>query len=130
MGLLTLIDKFHAWTNSLIKDRFPLVSLYYDIKPRSWWYWRTQPIHKLYKSNIESTTHKKSALFFTVHKSASTFFNWYLKDLCAQTGHIYVDVNGYFGTQGDVGVEKQNEPAFKKRVFRKKKTPQKSNQTS
>ena len=119
MGLLKLIDKFHEWSNSLVKDKFPLFSLYYYIKPRSWYYWRTQPIHQLYKGNLQATSSKKSALFFTVHKSASTFFNWYLKDVAQQSNHIYVDVNGYFGTQGPKGIETQNSSEFKTKVFRK-----------
>lgn len=119
MGLFTLVDKFHNWTNSLIKDRFPLLSLYYYIKPRSYFYWRKQAIHLLYKKNLKSTCPKKSTLFFTVHKSASTFFNWYLKDLCKQSGHIYIDVNGYFGTMGPKGIEIQNSSSFKQKVFKK-----------
>jgi hypothetical protein len=119
MGLFSLIDKFYTWTNSLIKDRFPTLSLYYYVKPRSWLYWRTQPIGKLYKGSIQAKTNKKSALFFTVHKSASTFFNWYLKDLANETGHIYVDVNGYFGTQGPKGLIAQQQPEFINKVFRK-----------
>src|SRR5438045_1414354 len=108
-----LLDKFHTWSNSLIKDRFPLLSLYYYTKPRSWLYWRTQPIHQLLNGSIKNNCTKKSVLFFTVHKSASTFFNWYLKDVAAQTGHTYIDINGYFGTQGKKGLEKQNETEFK-----------------
>lgn len=119
MGLVKLIDKFHTWSNSLIKDKFPLISLYYYIKPRSFMYWRTQPIHKLYKGNLRSNCNKKSALFFTVHKSASTFFNWYLKELSEQTGHIYIDVNGYFGTQGQKGLAIQKSEAFINKVFQK-----------
>lgn len=119
MGLFRLIDKFYTWTNSLIKDRFPTLSLYYYVKPRSFLYWRTQPIHQLYKGSLQGKTNKKSALFFTVHKSASTFFNWYLKELAAETGHIYVDVNGYFGTQGPKGLIAQQQPEFINKVFRK-----------
>jgi hypothetical protein len=119
MGLFRLIDKFYTWTFSLIKDRFPLFALYYYIKPRSWLYWRTQPIGKLYKGSLETKTDKKSVLFFTVHKSASTFFNWYLKDLAKETGHIYVDVNGYFGTHGPKGLIEQQQPEFIHKVFRK-----------
>lgn len=117
--MLKWIDKFHGWTNSLIKDRFPLLSLYYYIKPRSRLYWRTQPIHKLLNGNIKNAYTKKSVLFFTVHKSASTFFNTYLKDLAAQTGHTHIDINGYFSTYGKKGLEKQNETEFKNKAFKK-----------
>ena len=119
MGLFTPIDKFYGWTFKLIKDRFPWFALYYYIKPRSYVYWRTQPLHKLYHGNLESPCQKKSALFFTVHKSASTFFNWYLKELSAETKHIYVDVNGYFGTQGPKGLQTQQEPSFINKAFKK-----------
>lgn len=119
MGLLSAIDKVYGWTFKLVKDRFPWFALYYYIKPRSYVYWRTQPLHKLYKGNLESPCTKKSVLLFTVHKSASTFFNWYLKELAAETGHIYVDVNGYFGTQGPKGLAEQQEPQFINKVFKK-----------
>ncbi len=119
MGLFTLIDKFHTWSNSLIAKRLPLISLYYYTKPRAFLYTRSLPIHKLYTGKLQNTCLKKSVLFFTVHKSASTFFNWYLKELCLQTGHIYMDINGYFVTQGQKGVLKQNEPEFKNKVFKK-----------
>lgn len=119
MGLFSLVDKFYTWTNSLIKDRFPTLSLYYYVKPRSYLYWRTQPIGKLYKGSLVAKTNKKSALFFTVHKSASTFFNWYLKELASETGHTYVDVNGYFGTMGPKGLIVQNSSEFTHKVFKK-----------
>lgn len=119
MGLIRLIDKFHTWSNSLIADKFPLLSLYYYTKPRVFLYTRSLPIHKLYTGTLDATCSKKSVLFFTVHKSASTFFNWYLKELAGQTGHIHIDVNGYFVTQGQAGLQKQNEPAFKNKVFKK-----------
>ncbi|HWY11768.1 MAG TPA: sulfotransferase domain-containing protein [Bacteroidia bacterium] len=114
-----LLDKFHTWSNSLIKDRLPLVSLYYYIKPRSWLYWRTQPIHQLLNGIIENKCPKKSVLFFTAHKSASSFFNWYLKDLSVRTGQIHIDINGYFGTQGPAGIQKQNSEEFKNKAFKK-----------
>lgn len=119
MGLFSLVDKFYTWTNSLIKDRFPTLSLYYYVKPRSFLYWRTQPIGKLYKGSLEAKTTKKSVLLFTVHKSASTFFNWYLKELSTETGHTYVDVNGYFGTMGPKGLEVQKSSEFTQKVFKK-----------
>lgn len=119
MGLFTLLDKFHGWTNSLIANNFPLLSLYYYTKPRAYLYRRKQPLHQLYKGNLPNNCSKKSAIFFTVHKSASTFFNWYLNDLAKQTGHIYIDVNGYFVTQGQIGVQKQNETEFKQKIFKK-----------
>lgn len=120
MGLFSLIDKFHTWSNSLIAEKFPLISLYYYTKPRAFLYTRQLPIHKLYKGKLSNNCQKKSALFFTVHKSASTFFNWYLPELCQQTGHTYIDVNGYFVTQGEEGRRKQNEPQFKNKVFKEK----------
>jgi hypothetical protein len=58
-------------------------------------------------------------MFFTVHKSASTFFNRYLKELSSETTHTYVDVNGYFGTMGAKGLEVQQEAGFINKVFRK-----------
>ena len=119
MGLFSLVDKIYTWTNSLIKDRFPKLSLYYYVKPRSYLYWRTQPIHKLYKGSLKGTTPKKSVLLFTVHKSASVFFNWFLKELASETGHTYVDVNGYFGTMGPKGIEIQSSSEFTQKVFKK-----------
>lgn len=119
MQLLNLIDKFHTWSNSLIKNRLPLISLYYYTKPRLYLYWCTQPVHQLIRGELKGKAVKKSVLFFTVHKSASTFFTWYLREIAAETGHYHIDLNGYFTTQGKQGKIRQNEPEFINKVFKK-----------
>jgi len=120
MGLLRLIDKIHTGTNSLIKNRFPLLSLYYYTKPRSWWHWRGQPVGKLLNGNLKNIPSKQSVIFFMVHKSASTFFDRYLKDLAAETGHFHIDINGYFGTSWKEWLEKRKDLNFTRRVFKPK----------
>jgi hypothetical protein len=117
MGIFKILDILHTKSNSLVKDRLPLLSLYYYTKPRVYLWRRTQPLYKLFRGRLEITSTKKSLVFFTVHKSASTFFNWYLADLAQQTGHIYIDVNGYYVTQGEKGREKQKDPETLKRTF-------------
>jgi hypothetical protein len=120
MGLFTIIDRFHTWSNSLIKGRFPLLSLYYYNKPRSYVYWSTQPVHRLIKGNLKPGSDKKSVIFFTVHKSASTFFDRYLKELSKESGHIHIDLNGYFGTQWKKWLEMSQDQNFLQKIAMKK----------
>jgi hypothetical protein len=42
-----------------------------------------------------------------------------LKELASETGHIYADVNGYFGTQGPKGLITQQQPEFINKAFKK-----------
>ncbi len=120
MYLIKLVDKIHTWINSLIKDRFPMLSLYFYTKPRLYWYRRSQPLHQLLKGNLKSDSTEKSILFFTVHKSASTFMNSFLTDLGNESKLLHIDYNGYFA--GFSGPDKnylKNKDLLKK-VFIKK----------
>jgi hypothetical protein len=119
MGALSLIAKFHDATNSLIKNRLPLLSLYYYIKPRSWFYWRSQPVHSMANGGSPSTAKHESFIFFTVHKSASMLMENFLCDVSKETGMPQIDINGYFATQGDAGIEKQKEKEFLQKIFKK-----------
>ncbi len=120
MGLLSIADKLHTWTNSLIKNRLPTLSLYYYTKPRLWIYWRTQPIHKLINGGSLTSSDKQSILFFTVHKSASTLMVNFLDDLSKVTGLTQIDYNGYFASQGEKGLEKQQNKNIISKVFKPK----------
>ena len=117
MGILKLLDRFHTWSNSLIKNRLPLFSLYYYIKPRVYLWRRTQPLHELFRNKLKITSQKRSVILFTVHKSASSFFNSYLADLAIESGHVHIDVNGYYATQGKKGREKQKDQNVLKKTF-------------
>ncbi len=118
MPLKKLADKFHTFTNLLIKDSFPTLSLYYYTKPRLYLYWRTQPIHRLIKGENVSNCTKPSFIFFTVHKSASTLMVNFIEALSKITGLVQIDYNGYFATEGAKGLEKQNNSQLIKKVFK------------
>jgi hypothetical protein len=118
MGVLGLIAKFHDATNTLIKNRLPYVSLYYYIKPRSWFYWHSQPIHQLVNGASPSASKNQSFIFFTVHKSASMLMENFLNDVSKETKMPQIDINGYFATQGDEGIEKQKEKNFLQKIFK------------
>lgn len=119
MGLMKLLNAFHAWSNSLISSRFPTISLYYYTKPRSFFYRRKHPVHKLLQGKNEITSEKKSVLFFTVHKSATSFMSVYLGELAKESGLKHIDYNGYFFAQGQASLEKQNSSALITKVFHK-----------
>lgn len=117
MGVLKLIDRFHTWSNSLIKNRLPLVSLYYYTKPRLYLYWRTQAVYRLIKGDQLTHSDKNSVLFFTVHKSASTFLVTFLKDLAQISGHVHIDINGFFASKGQKGKLLQENASFLNSIF-------------
>lgn len=120
MKLLKLADKFHTWSNSLIKDSFPTLSLYYYIRPRLYLYWRTQPVHHLLNEKSISESTKPSFIFFTVHKSASTLMVNFIEALSKNTGLVQIDYNGYFATQEEKGLQKQSDPRLINKVFKLK----------
>ena len=110
-----IIDKFHTWSNSLIKERFPRLSLYYYYKPRYYFKRRSQPVHRLVNGISCKGSDKKSIIFFTVHKSASTFLVHFLEDLSNEVKLTYVDFNGYFiGREGQSGRLVQEGPLIGK----------------
>ncbi len=111
------IDRIHITVNNLFKNRFPLFSLYFFIKPREWVFWRTQPVHQIINGKFNSKSVHPSILFFTVHKSASMFSSQVIKAVAVVAKLVHIDLEGYYATKSSLVTEKSYEDIFLNNVF-------------
>lgn len=117
MALIKLLSSFHTWSNNKIARRFPKFSLYYYTKPRAWFSRRQHPVHGLLNGWTLSSSTKESVLFFTVHKSATSFMSGYLGEVAKAAGLTFIDYAMYFHGMGQEGLKRQQEVAQLKNVF-------------
>ena len=118
-SIINSIDRAHRSINNKIKDRWPLVSLYFYTKPRAkWLYYRNE--RALMRGEDVSNSDHQSIVFFSVHKAATMYVNGILSDLVLAHGLIPIDYSGWFSTDSERLYDNYENPDFMKKVFREK----------
>jgi hypothetical protein len=86
-------------------------------KTKAYFHRRNHPAHALVKGNQPVASGKTSCIFFSVHKSATSFMAGYLGDVAKEAGLTHIDYNGYFLSQGKKGLARQSDPELIRQVF-------------
>ena len=102
--------------NNKIKDRWPLVSLYFYTRPRAkWLYYKNE--RALMKGQRISSSDHQSVVFFSVHKAATMYIDQILKELAIAKGSIPIDYSAWFSSGKRSLYRHYADPAFMNTVF-------------
>jgi len=115
-NIINSLDRTHRRVNNKIKDRWPLVSLYFYTRPRAKWLYYRNERALMNGQRISSSKHQ-SVVFFSVHKAATMYIDQILKDLSVAQGSIPIDYSAWFSSSSRTMYKHYADPDFMNTVF-------------